>query len=153
MKTNRYYPSISEFAQFAHAVDRMFSPYDYARNGGSQKGEDGKQAVAARSLPLDVWADEDSFTLQAYLPGVNPDDVEITMEGEELTIRGQFPQLDEERKFIKRELFHGSFERRLTVNVPVDAERITAEFANGVLTVTVPKAEAVKPKQIKVVAK
>ncbi len=153
MKTNRYYPSLREFAQVANMVDRMFSPYDYVRNGGSQTSASGKQAPTVSSLPIDVWADEASFTIQAYLPGVNPDAVEITMEGEELTIRGDFAQPDEERKFIKRELFHGSFERRLTINVPVNAEQITAEFSNGVLTLTVPKAEEIKPKQIKVVAK
>ncbi len=153
MKTNRYSPAMREFAQFAHAVDRMFSPYDYVRNGGSQTNENGKQAPAVSSLPIDVWADENSFTIQAYLPGVEADAVEITMEGEELTIRGQFAQPSEEIKFIKRELFHGRFERRLTINVPVDAEKITAEFSNGVLTLVVPKAEEVKPKQIKVVAK
>ena len=152
MKTNRYYPTLREFAQFAHAVDRMFSPYDYVRNGGSQNGENGKSASVS-SLPIDVWADADSFTIQAYLPGVNPDDVEITMDGDELTIRGQLAQPSEERTYIKRELFRGSFERRLTINVPVDADQISAEFGNGVLTLTVPKVEANKPKQIKVVAK
>ena len=148
MSTYRY-NTARDLADFVQTMNRVFAPYDYARSGGSN----GQASVSKVGLPVDVWADENSFTLQAYLPGVNPEDVEITMEGEELTIRGRFPQVSEEAKFVKRELFHGEFERRLTINVPVNVEAINAEYSNGVLTLTVPKAEEIKPKQIKVVAK
>jgi HSP20 family protein len=151
MKTNTQNTVWNEYANFANAVNRMFAPYDYARNGGSNAN--GKAAEFRTGLPLDVWATENAFVIQAYLPGVNPEDVEITMEGEELTIRGHFPAVSEGVKFVKRELYHGAFERRLTINVPVDSEAISAEYSNGILTLTVPKAEAIKPKQIKVVAK
>jgi HSP20 family protein len=153
MKTKTYNPAAREFANFANAVDRMFTPYDYARSGGSASNGNGKPTEFTATLPLDVWADEHAFTLQAYLPGVKPDEVEITMEGEELRIRGRFPQSQEGIKFARRELFHGAFERRLTINVPVNVDDITAVYENGVLTLTVPKAEEVKPKQIKIVAK
>ena len=153
MTTYRYNANLRDFANFANVVDRMFAPYDYARNGGNTGNGDGKPAEFKATLPLDVWSDENAFTIQAYLPGVNPEDVEITTEGEELTIRGHFPALDGEIKFVKRELFRGAFERRLTINVPVNVEGIQAEYSNGVLTLTVPKAEEVKPKQIKVVAR
>jgi HSP20 family protein len=157
MNRNRY-TTLRDFANFANAVNRLATPYDYARNGGSTANGNGHnghgQPVEFKAgLPLDVWADENAFYLQAYLPGVNPDEVEITFEGEELTIRGRFPAPNGEVKFVKRELFHGPFERRLTINTPVNAEGIQAEYSNGVLTLTVPKAEEVKPKQIKVVAK
>jgi HSP20 family protein len=155
MKTNTYNTVAREFANFANALDRMFAPYDYARSGGSASNGSGnsKPAEFTATLPLDVWADENAFTFQAYLPGVKPDEVEITMEGEELRIRGRFPASQENVKFARRELFHGAFERRLTINVPVNVDGITAVYENGVLTLTVPKAEEVKPKQIKVVAK
>jgi HSP20 family protein len=154
MKTNTYNTVAREFVNFANAVDRMFTPYDYARSGGStSNSSNGKTAEFTATLPFDVWADENAFTLQAYLPGVKPDEVEITMEGEELRIRGRFPQSQENVKVARRELFHGAFERRLTINVPVNVDGITAVYENGVLTLTVPKAEEVKPKQIKVVAK
>lgn len=136
---------------FANTGARMAVQYDYARNGGS--ASNGKPVDFTASLPLDIWADENAFVIQAYLPGVKAEDVEITMEGEELTIRGQFPQAQENVKFTKRELFHGAFARRLNVSVPVDAEGITAAYENGVLTLTLPKAEEAKPKQIKVMAK
>jgi HSP20 family protein len=151
-----HYTMLRDFTNFANAVNRLVTPYDYARNGGSlANGHNGNgQSVEFKAgLPLDVWTDESAFYLQAYLPGVNPDEVEITFAGEELTIRGRFPAPTDETKFIKRELFHGAFERRLTINTPVNAEGIQAEYSNGVLTLTVPKAEEVRPKQIKVVAK
>src|SRR5262245_12828103 len=114
MKTHVYNPMLREFANFA----RVFGSYDYARNGGSNGGSagNGQPTTFAASLPLDVWADDNAFTIQAYLPGVKPEEVEITMEGEELTIRGQFPKSQENVKFARRELFHGTFERRLTIN-------------------------------------
>ena len=87
------------------------------------------------------------------MPGVNPEDVEITFEGEELTIRGSFQALPEEVNLIKRELYHGSFERKVNFNVPVNADAIEATYSNGVLTLRVPKAEEIKPKQIKVQVK
>jgi HSP20 family protein len=155
MRTHPYNTLLREFANFANAAERMTPAYDYARNGGSNGSTNGhSQPPSYRAtLPVDVWADEQGYTLQAYVPGVNPDEVAITMEGEELTIRGQFPTAQEGAKFAKRELFHGPFERRLTINAPVDADGITAEYSNGVLILFVPKAEEIKPKQIKVVAK
>ena len=87
------------------------------------------------------------------MPGVKAEDLEIVFEGEELTVRGKFQPVPEEVSFLKQELFHGAFERRLTFNVPVNADAIEAAFENGVLTLRVPKAEVVKPKQIKVQVK
>jgi HSP20 family protein len=136
---------------FANVATLMSAPYDYAGNGGSNGNS--KPADFTASLPLDIWANENAFVVQAYLPGVKPEEVEITMEGEELTIRGRFPQAHEGVKFAKRELFHGEFARRLNISIPVNVEAITAEYEHGVLTLTLPKAEEVKPKQIKVMAK
>jgi HSP20 family protein len=142
----------------ADAMNRLFDArgYDYARNGGSNEHANGNsngQTERAARLPLDAHMTDEAFVIQAYLPGVNPDTVEITFEGEELMIRGTFAPHAENANFVRRELYHGPFERKLTFNVPVDVEGIQAEFENGVLTLTVPKAEAVKPKQIKVMAK
>ena len=153
MTTNAYNTMLREFANFANSMERRFGPYDYARNGGSNGNGNGKPAEYVSNLPLDVWVDENAITIQAYLPGVKPEDVEVTVENEELTIHGRFPQASADAKFVKRELFHGTFERRLTINVPVNVDGISAVYDNGVLTLSVPKAEEVKPKQIKVVAK
>ena len=153
MKTDTYNIMARDFANFANVVERMFAPYDYARSGGSAGDGDSQPTEFTATLPIDVWADENSFTIQAYLSGVKPEEVEITMEGEELLIRGRFPQSHENVRFARRELFHGTFERRLRINMPVNVESITAVYENGVLTLSVPKVEEVKLKQIKVVAK
>ncbi|MBE2240966.1 MAG: Hsp20/alpha crystallin family protein [Caldilineaceae bacterium] len=154
MRTNPYNQMVRDFVEMADAVNRRMStaaPYDYARNGG----HDGEGAPASRTLrlPIDAYGAQDAFVLTAYVPGVNPENVEITFEGEELTIRGKFEPQPEGVDFFKRELYHGSFERRVTFNVPVNADAIEATYDNGVLTLRVPKAEEVKPKQIKVQVK
>jgi HSP20 family protein len=164
MRTRNYNDFVREFVTVADAMNRVFDsrPYDYARNGGSTANSTAGTTEAGSStanvqrvsrLPIDAYATEDAFVLSAYLPGVNPDDVEIVFEGEELTIRGAFQPQPENVEFLKRELYHGGFERRLTFNVPVNADGIEATYELGVLTLRVPKAEAIKPKQIKVQAK
>jgi HSP20 family protein len=144
-----YNSLVRDFVNMADAMNRVnpARSYDYANNGGNN----GSERVAR--LPLDAYATEEEFVLTANLPGVRPEDVEITFEGEELAIRGKFAAEPENVNFIKRELFHGGFERRLTFNVPVNADAIEAVYEGGVLTLRVPKAEAIKPKQIKVQAK
>ena len=154
MRTRNYNDFVREFTTVADAMNRVFDarPYDYARNGGSSANGGETQARVAR-LPIDAYATEDAFVLTAHLPGVDPEAVEITFEGEELTIRGSFGPQAENVEYLKRELYHGGFERRLTFNVPVNADAIEATYELGVLTLRVPKAEAIKPKQIKVQAK
>lgn len=153
MRANTYNQMVRDFVQMTDAMNRRLSTtsYDYARNGG-HTGE-GVQSTRAMRLPIDAYATEDAFVLSAYVPGVNPENVEITFEGEELTIRGMFDPQPEGVEFLKRELFHGAFERRVAFNVPVNADAIEATYSNGVLTLRVPKSEEVKPKQIKVQVK
>lgn len=150
MRTNSYNQMVRDFVSMTDAMNRAVAgrPYDYARNGG-HNGE----ATRVARLPIDAYSTDEAFVLNAYVPGVNPEDVEITFEGEELTIRGSFQALPEEVSFIKSELYHGSFERKLNFNVPVNADAIEATYSNGVLSLRVPKAEEIKPKQIKVQVK
>ncbi|GIV79433.1 Hsp20/alpha crystallin family protein [Litorilinea aerophila] len=157
MRSTIYDSMVRDFATLADTMNRLFEwrmmPYNYERNGGST----GESAVQGRTvwLPLDVWATDDAFHIQAYVPGIRPEDVEITWNNDELIIRGQFPprQEGDRIEYYKQELFHGAFERRLGFNLPVDAEHIEATFENGLLTLTVPKAESIRPKQIKVQAR
>jgi HSP20 family protein len=161
----RYNHFPSEAVAWNNAMNRFYNnvAYEYSRSGGSSEGavgpsngvSNGNHADGMQEtlLPVDVWATPEAFQLHAYLPGVNPEEVEITFEGDELLIRGQLPSTPENTEFLTRELYHGTFARRLTFNVPVDADRIEAHFHNGLLTLTVPKAEAVKPKQIKIQTK
>jgi len=159
MRTTSYNTTLRDFANMANAMnrvlDRNWTGNDFARNGGHNGHSEGnaQQTAAAVRLPVDVVVSDDVYTITAYLPGVQPEAVEITFEGENLAIRGQFPTPQADAQFLKRELFHGAFERTLAFNVPVNSDAIEASFTNGLLTLVVPKAEEVKPKQIKVVAK
>ncbi len=103
-------------------------------------------------LPVDVYTTPDEIVVVAAVPGLEPEDVAITFEGDTLTIRGQFPERLENVNYVMAERFHGSFVRTLQLNVPVEADKIEATFENGVLKLVLPKAEAIKPRVIKVKA-
>lgn len=106
------------------------------------------------ALALDVVENEDAYTVKASLPGVSPDDVEILFEDKVLSIKGEV-QAEEEAEgetYHIRERRSGSFSRSLRFPVDVDADAIEATYEHGVLTLSVPKAEAVKPKRIEVKA-
>jgi HSP20 family protein len=87
------------------------------------------------------------------VPGLKPEDVEITLEGDTLTIKGEFKQPLENVQYLMNERLSGSFMRTLTINVPVQADKAEARFEDGVLTLVLPKAEEVRPKVIKVQTK
>ena len=110
----------------------------------------GQGALAA--LPLDVCETEHEFVVKAALPGIKPDDVQITVHGDTLTIRGE-SKAEEEKKgehWHLRERRYGTFQRSLTLATPVNSDKAHADFDLGVLTLTLPKAESAKPRQIKV---
>lgn len=102
--------------------------------------------------PVDVMEDKDQVLINAELPGVKPEDVKISMENNLLTIRGEKHQNAEQsnERVHRYERSYGVFERAFTVPSTVDAERITARYEHGVLTVTLPKAEKAKARQISV---
>jgi len=95
---------------------------------------------------------EDNYLIKASLPGVKPEDVEITVHGETLTIRAQ-SKAEEEKKgeqWHLRERRFGSFQRSVTLATPVNSDQAQAHYEHGVLTLTLPKSEAAKPRQIKI---
>jgi HSP20 family protein len=103
-------------------------------------------------LPIDVAETENEFVVKASLPGVKPEDVQITVHGDILIIRGE-TRAEEEKKgehWHVRERRFGQFQRSLSLTTPVDADKAQAQYEHGVLTLTLPKAEAAKPRQIKV---
>jgi HSP20 family protein len=104
------------------------------------------------TFPVEVSETDEALEVKASLPGVKPEDVEITVVNDVLTVKASHQEKTEEKKrdFYRRELRYGSLHRSLSLPVGVDAERATASFENGLLTLTLPKAEAVRPKQIKV---
>ena len=104
---------------------------------------------------MDVAERGDAYLVQAELPGVSPDQVDVSFEQNVLTIRGTKAgsfdvNAEGELRVFAAERVHGSFERSVRLPEFVDADRIDAKFAHGLLTITVPKAEAAKPRKIAV---
>ena len=104
-------------------------------------------------LPLDAYTTPEEIIIIASLPGLTPDEVDIALEGDTLTIRGELRPPLENVEYLFQERGFGSFSRTLTLNVPVEADKAEAVFENGVLTLTLPKAEETKPKTIKIKSK
>ena len=102
------------------------------------------------TLPLDVYATSEAFVIQSDVPGVRPEDVDITIEGDTLAIKAALPEPVEDVEYSLRERVSGEYRRTLHFNVPVQPDAVDATFENGVLTLTVPKAEEVKPKKIEI---
>lgn len=106
----------------------------------------------ADTLPLNLYSTPDHYTIRALLPGALPDTIEITYAHDTLTIRAAIPQppvpQGEEMTWYYRELATGAFARTVRFLEPVDPEKIESSFTNGVLTLTLPKAEPAKPKKI-----
>jgi HSP20 family protein len=103
-------------------------------------------------LPLDVCETENEFVVKAALPGVKPDDVQITLHGDTLTIRAE-SKAEQDKKgehWHLRERRFGTFQRTVSLATPVNSEKAQAQFEHGVLTLTLPKSESAKPRQIKI---
>ncbi len=109
-------------------------------------------ATAARVPPVDIFEEADAIRIMAEVPGVKPEDVKISVEGNVLTINASKQQVAEERteRAHRYERTYGAFERRFTLPTTVDANAIKASYEHGVLTVTLPKVEKAKPRQIAV---
>lgn len=104
-------------------------------------------------LALDVLENEDEFTIKASIPGMKPEDLEITLDNRTLTIKGDIQEeniTEEEGRYHLRERRFGTFSRSLSLPSRVDAENIDASYDSGVLTLHIPKAEEAKPKRISV---
>lgn len=108
--------------------------------------------TGAKGLAVDVTENDESFVVKAAVPGINPDDVEITFEDDVLTIKGEIAEekAEDEEKYHIRERWYGSFGRRLRFPVSIEVDAIEARYENGILTLNVPKVEEEQPKRIEV---
>ena len=104
-------------------------------------------------LPIDVYTTPSEIILKAAVPGVPPEDVEVTVEGDTLTIRAEVPGPLENVEYIFQECPCGRFSRVLTLNVPIDDDNIEATFEHGLLTLVLPKVTPAEPKTIKIQTK
>ena len=127
------------FNEFDRWLEQSPAPYRTAEHWG---------------LALDVIENEDGYVIKASVPGINPDDLEITLEDNVLTIKGAVENDEEINKeqYHLRERRYGSFSRSVKFPVMVNGDAVTANYDKGVLTLDVPKAEEVKPKRIAIKA-
>lgn len=124
------------------------------------KQEQPNEAVAVertRECPtytprFDIWETDDELVLYGDLPGVEPADLDIRFENRELTILGKVAPRHKERRSVYSEYGIGDFYRTFSIGESIDGEMIAAELKNGVLTVHLPKSDAVKPRRIAVTA-
>lgn len=102
------------------------------------------------NIALDVAENDDNYMVKATVPGINPDDLEITLEDGVLTLKGEFVREEEAEdvKYHVRERRFGSFSRSIRFPVAVNGGAVEATYNNGILSLNIPKAEAVKPKRI-----
>jgi HSP20 family protein len=105
--------------------------------------------------PVDLYQDDDEVVVKVNLPGLKAEDVQISVTSDMLTLRGEF-KLETEKKEAKYHVLErrtGAFERSVMLPTDVQTEKAKADFEDGVLTITLPKAETVKPKMITIKAK
>lgn len=111
--------------------------------------------LGAEALALDVYETADNVVVKTSLPGIKPEELDITIIGGTLTIKGETKAEEKVEKgnYIRRERRYGSFQRSVQLPDGLEADKAEATFKDGVLTLKVPKSEAAKPKTIKVEAK
>jgi HSP20 family protein len=143
--TRRPYEGLQTLRRLNNVLDEAFGNWPF------QQDESGS-ITSAWHPAVDNFEDKDAVKIVAELPGVKPDDVKLSLESNLLTIRGEKKQEAEERseRVHRYERSYGSFERAFALPSTVDGEKISAEYQNGILTVTVPKAERARPREIPV---
>lgn len=140
---------IRDLVSLREAMDRLFEE-SFVR-----PQTDWLAPTEAGALAVDVYETEDAVVVKSAIPGVKPEDIDISLTGDTLTIKGEtkFEEQVNEENYVRREMSYGSFSRSLSVPASVVTDEAEAEFENGVLTLTLPKAEETKPKVIKVKSK
>ena len=127
----------------------MFTPFnDFDRLAASLFARQG-----LREMPMDLYRDGDQYILRADLPGIDPESVDVDVDGQLLTIRAEreLPEV-QDVQWITRERQSSSFVRQLNLGQGIDIQNIAANYDNGVLTVTIPVSAQAKPRKIQVVS-
>jgi HSP20 family protein len=141
MFLKRYQPNSHQLRrEMSDLFDNVFQAWPFERTGGS-------------TFPaLNIWEDAESFHAEADLPGVDPKDVDIQVEGNVLTLRGEKKNETEDQgknyHFVER--VYGTFQRTVQLPSNVDPEKVAASYKNGVLTVTIAKKPEAKSRKIEI---
>jgi HSP20 family protein len=132
------------FRDFQREVGRLFETFEPI-----------SQLRAARAFPaVNLHDSGDDYVLTAQLPGIGPEDVDLSITGETLTLKGERkrPEGVAEESYRRQERHFGRWSRTIVLPDRVEGAKVSARFANGILTVLLPKSEAAKPRQISVTA-
>jgi HSP20 family protein len=137
---------LGELVSLRQAMDRLFEDSFVRSRPWGLNGE------GASALPLDITSSADALVVEAALPGVPPEDVEITVEDGTLTIHAEarHERTDEDGQTLISEIRRGSLTRAVALPSGLEADKASATFEHGVLHLRIPKAEAVKPRQIRI---
>ena len=132
--------------------DRMNSLFNQSFRGLNRGGTEEDWAQGAWSPAVDIYEKDGNIVLKAELPGIDTKDVDVSVENNILTLRGErrFDQEVQRENYQRVERSYGAFTRSFTLPTVVDTEKIKAEFKDGVLRMTLPKKEEAKPKQISI---
>ncbi|HUI40457.1 MAG TPA: Hsp20/alpha crystallin family protein [Terriglobia bacterium] len=140
------------FREVISAQERFNQLFNQAL--GNVLGSEGEEALSSRvwSPAVDVYETEQSLVIKAELPGLDPKDVDVRVENQTLYIKGErrFEKDVKEGSYHRVERSYGAFARSFGLPGTVDPDKVTAEFQNGVLTLTMAKREEAKPKAIKI---
>jgi HSP20 family protein len=144
MALARWNPA-QDLMQMREEMDRLFN--QFVRRGD---GEEGSWIRGMWAPLVDIYENNDAYVLKAELPGFTKDDVQIELHNDRLIIRGERKQETEakEEQYHRRERAYGRFERAFVLPTMIDADKVTANFKNGILELRLPKSEAAKPKRI-----
>jgi len=139
---------LREMVTLREAVDRLMAE-SFVRPGTAFP------FLGVEGPAVDMYQNKDEIIVKAAIPGVKPEDIEIQVTGDILTIKGELKDEEkiEEGNYLRKERHFGQFLREFSLPTQVSADKAKAEFEHGVLTLRMPKAEAVKPKSITVKAR
>jgi len=148
LRTGRYHP----LAELRDEMDRLVGDVFGALPRTATQNLPYLPLVGNRPFPaLNVWTTDDAVYAEAELPGLSEADLEISVMGNELTIKGQRPDIEQEGvKYHRHERGVGPFSRTVRLGVEIDADHVEATLRDGVLLLKLPKAEAVRPRKIEV---
>lgn len=140
--------AVRSLASLRDEMNRVFDSFWHGDFGLESMREWGSRF----NLDLDVVEDENFVTIKADTPGIDPKDIDISVVGNTLTIKGEKKEESEDKgkDYYRSERRYGSFVRSIQLPSSVDAEKVKAEYKKGVLKITMPKPESEKPKRIEV---
>lgn len=147
MSITRWNP-LQEMLSLREAMNQLLEQSVISPDTAGGRGAQG----AMQNLAVDVSEQDDAYEVTASLPGVDQDDIQVTVQGETLTIRAEMQREDERREgnYLLRERRRGLFQRSLALPGPIDTSSVHADFDNGVLKLRLPKSEASRPRQVEV---